>query len=269
MRSGTFIYYMLVLLLSLSCGEKEVDWEIQSDGQERLVVDAIITNELKAQEIFLSRTNQDLNQPSVPVSGAEISVYEGSSRHDFTESESARGTYYSEPFQAVVGNTYRLIINLQGNQFVATAQTESVSQLGEPIVYWDESQSLFRYYPEAYGKPSMTEVFYDWSTSEAYCDTFGSCYAQQTFYVLDNVDVNDEFGPEKQVIYFPSGTELVRRKYGITDEHQQFLRSLLIETEWRGGIFDVLQGNVPTNLSNGAVGYFAACSVVSDTTVIN
>ena len=204
-----------------------------------------------------------------PVSGAEVSVREGSNRYDFTESGTEPGIYYSAPFQAVFGNTYQLVITISDKQYVASSQIESVSHLGELSVYWDEPKGLYRYYPEGYGKPSMTEVFYNWSVIEAYCDTFGSCYAQETYYVLNNVDVNAEFGPEKQVIYFPSGTELVRRKYGLTDEHQQFLRSLLIETEWRGGIFDVLQGNVPSNLSNGALGYFAACSVVSDTTVIN
>ena len=262
-------YCIFLLLIAISCGEKEYAWEINADGEMRLVVDGIITNELKAHNIALTHTNQELNLSSNPVSGAEISVYEGSTRYDFTESEAEPGTYYSAPFQAVVGNNYRLFINLYENQYAATSQIEPVSQLGEPAVYWDETKSLYRYFPETYGKPSMTEILYNWSVNEAYCDTFGSCYAQETFYVLDNVDVNAEFGPKKQVIYFPSGTELVRRKYGLTYEHQQFLRSLLIETEWRGGIFDVLQGNVPTNLSNGALGYFGACSVVSDTTVIN
>lgn len=260
--------HVLLIMLTLSCGEKQVDWEIQSDDQERLVVDAIITNELKPQEIFLSRTNQDMNLPSVPLSGAEVSVYTGSNRYDFIESGVIPGNYYSDPFQAVVGNTYRLIINFQDNQFVATAQTQSVSQLGEPAVFWDESKNLYRYYPESYGKPSMTEILYDWSEVEGYCNAYGSCMAQETFYVLDNIDVNAEFGPEKEIIFFPPGTKLLRRKYSLTNDHQQFIRSLLIETEWRGGIFDVLQGNIPSNLSNGALGYFAACSVVSDTTVI-
>ena len=39
------------------------------------------------------------------------------------------------------------------------------------------------------------------------------------------------------------------------------------ETNWRGGLFDVERGNIPTNMSAGAIGYFAASSVVSDSTI--
>jgi hypothetical protein len=43
---------------------------------------------------------------------------------------------------------------------------------------------------------------------------------------------------------------------------------MLSETEWRGGVFDVQRDNVSTNLSEGAVGFFAVATVVADTTVI-
>jgi hypothetical protein len=210
-----------------------------------------------------------LNLPSAPVSGAEVLVSDGVNAFSFVESKTEPGIYLSVPFQAAINNTYRLIINLNDNQYAAFSQVEPVTPLGELSIAWDESKKMYRYFPGNEGKPSMTEINYNWSAAQAYCDTFGSCYAQETFYVLDNIDVNAVFGPEKQIIYFPVGTELIRNKYGITYKHQQFLRSLLIETEWRGGVFDVLQGNVPTNLSNGALGYFAACTVVSDTTVVN
>jgi hypothetical protein len=40
-----------------------------------------------------------------------------------------------------------------------------------------------------------------------------------------------------------------------------------METEWSGGVFDVQHGNVNTNLSNGALGFFGVCMVVIDTIV--
>jgi hypothetical protein len=42
----------------------------------------------------------------------------------------------------------------------------------------------------------------------------------------------------------------------------------MAETEWRGGLFDVQPGNVRTNLSEGAVGYFAVSQVAADSTII-
>jgi hypothetical protein len=72
---------------------------------------------------------------------------------------------------------------------------------------------------------------------------------------LNNIDVNTIFGGDREVICFPSGTTIVRKKYGLTESHQSFLRSMLMETDWSGGIFDVQHGNVETNLSNGALGF--------------
>jgi hypothetical protein len=264
-----FVFYILLIISLLYACEKQYDWDIKSEDEERLVVDALITNELKPQKIILSRTNPDMNQPSIPLSGAEISVMEGSRRIDFTESDEEPGIYYSTPFQVVINNIYRLIIQLDGIQYLAISQVTSVSQLDELAVDWDETKNMYRYRFNGQGKPSMTEIFYDWSVSPAYCDSMGSCNAQETYYVLDNVDINAIFGPEKQVIYFPQGTILIRRKYGLTPDHQQFIRSLLLETDWRGGVFDVLQGNVASNISNGALGYFATCTVISDTTVVD
>ena len=56
----------------------------------------------------------------------------------------------------------------------------------------------------------------------------------------------------------------------MSSRYQEYLRSLLSETEWRGGVFDVEKANVKTNMSEGAIGFFAVTTVVSDTiTVIN
>ena len=41
-----------------------------------------------------------------------------------------------------------------------------------------------------------------------------------------------------------------------------------METEWKGGIFDVLQANVNSNIKGNAVGFFSASTVISDTLII-
>jgi hypothetical protein len=88
-------------------------------------------------------------------------------------------------------------------------------------------------------------------------------------YYLNTIDVNQLYNiPETQEVCFPKGTRIIRKKYSLTPEYQEFLRTLLTETSWRGGLFDVESGNVMTNLSNGAVGYFSASTVVSDTITV-
>jgi hypothetical protein len=83
------------------------------------------------------------------------------------------------------------------------------------------------------------------------------------FYTLPTLDVSEIFAPVMESISFPAGTIITERRYSLTPEHAEFLREMLLETSWTGGLFSVANSNVTTNLSEGAAGYFGACSVTS------
>lgn len=251
---------LLVLLLTVSC-EKMTTWDIQPS--ERFpVVDCIITNELKVQELKLTYSAAGMNQQPEGITGAIITLSDGISTLSFTEVEA--GKYSSVvPFMASAGNEYSLAIACQGISDTARAEMVAITPLESfEIVSFD---SLYRFVYQSGNQPSMTEVFYNWSAVPGYCEAYGACRASEVFYTLDNIDISKMFAPDRMVIPFPRGTEIIRRKYSLSEDHQQFLRSLLLETDWRGGIFDVEQGNVPTNFRNGMHGWFAACMVLSDT----
>jgi len=250
-----------LLLLIVSC-EKMTTWDIQSSDRVP-VVDCIITNELKYHELKLSWSSPDLNQQPEGISGAVITLSDGVNTVTFAEAEA--GKYLSVlPFRASAGNEYTLAVTFLDIADTARAEMVAVTPLESfEIAAYD---TLFRYIYYSGNKPSMTEVFYDWSAVTGYCEAYGSCRAAVVFYTLDNIDVSKMFAPERIVIPFPRGTQIIRRKYSLSEDHQQFIRSLLLETDWRGGIFDVEQGNVPTNFSHGLRGWFAACMVLSDTT---
>lgn len=262
---------LLIFLLSfqlVGC-EKALDWNIKHENLSLLVVNCILTNEPKPQQIKLSYTAQDLNSPVRPHSNAIVEVTDSVNTYIFTEDSDNPGTYVSTPFIAVVGRNYYLTILTDTAVYHAQANAVAVTPLQEIKFEANESANLYSYLNTEDSKPSMTEIFYDWSGDTSYCSTYGYCQAAETFYSLNNVDVNQAFGPEKEKIQFPKGTRVIRKKYSLTEEHQKFLRSLLIETEWRGGLFDVQQGNVLTNLSNDALGYFAVCMVVNDTVFVD
>lgn len=259
-------YNLLILLAFLAAGcEKEIQWTFQTDNNFRLVVDGIITNELKPQCIKLAHTSSDQNQGWQPVSNAIVVVSDSLTDYEFAESDGEAGHYYSASFQAVVNQKYRLMITYGSNIYEASAESVPVTPPGEAVFVKDQDKNLFRFVYKNEGQPSMTEVFYDWAALPDYCVIYGYCNAQETFYTLNNVDVNEIFSAPKQTIYFPEGTVIIRKKYSLNEAHQEFVRSLLMETEWSGGIFDTQHGNTATNISNGALGFFATCMVMSDT----
>ena len=93
--------------------------------------------------------------------------------------------------------------------------------------------------------------------------------ARLTFYTLNTIDVSYIIFPQdKEEVYFPYGSIAILNKYSLTDEYAAYLRALLAETEWQGSIFEDARGNLPSNISNGGLGYFSACSVIADTVVV-
>jgi hypothetical protein len=117
------------------------------------------------------------------------------------------------------------------------------------------------YNPQYY---AMYEILLDWSSVTGYQSLpADSCKARLLYYTLPTLDVSEVFAPEKQKINFPAGTIIREKRFSLTHDHAEFIRALLSETNWSGGLFDCSHANLPTNLSDGAAGYFGACAVDS------
>ncbi len=261
------IIYLLVFLILVSC-EAERDWDLQSGSLPVIVVDGILTNEKKAHEIRLTRPVMEMNQTPEPVSGAVVAVFDGSKVYLLNEDPIKPGFYKTIPeFRALYGKQYRLYIFFQDQEYRANASMRPVTPLN-PMIIRTEGE-LFKIEFQGSDEPSMVEVWLDWSHLSGYKDKpVDETQAKLVFYSLNSIDVNEMFKPEKETVLFPGGTKILRKKYSLSDDHQKFLRTMLSETEWKGGVFDVLPGNVFTNLSEGAVGFFAVSTVISDSTVV-
>jgi len=256
--------FLLPLLIN-SC-EENTDWDIRSMGRFP-VADCIITNEMKYQQLKLYQSADQLNEVPAGISGASVEISNGIISAVFHEDPTTEGLYISdEPFRAAAGNIYRLIIGKGEYADTAFADMTGVTPLNDIQII--PSDSLFRFVYSAGSQASMMEVYYDWSDDPAYCRRYGACQASEVYYNLDNIDAEKEFAPDRKIILFPKNTRIIRRKYSLSLPHQNFIRAMLLETEWRGGLFDAEQGNVPTNFHHGVRGWFAACAVVSDTTTV-
>lgn len=261
-----YITLFMLAAVVVSC-EYSGQWEI-NPSERRFVVDALITSENKPQLVTMFYSSTELNADPEPLSGAQIQLKGPSGIVQFTESNEKPGYYYSPAILVLTGIEYTLVVEYAGLTDSAKAIMQAVSPL-EPyqIVPGDSlfhGESLFRYEYIESAQPSMMEITYDWSVDQDFCQHYGACLAAESYYTLESIDIGEEFGPPRQVIWFPAGTKIIRKNYSLSDAHQQFVRSLLIETAWRGGLFDTEQGNVPSNFEHGTLGWFALCQVVSD-----
>lgn len=258
---------LLFIMLLCAC-EERFEMELPFTKTNLIVVEAVLTNENKSQEIRLSFPYQQINGNPQPVSGAIVSVMEGNgTTYIFQEETNNPGTYKSTPFQAVTGVTYKLKIDIGGREIVAQDQSVPVEPL-MPLQYQKVGDNYELFMNESGDKANYIDHHLTWENTP-YCTPETLCQGRLVFYDLKNIDVNEIFKPGKTQFLFPAGTTITRKKYSVSTAYRTFLRSILSETEWRGGVFDVDRANASTNLSEGATGFFAVTTVVSDVTVIN
>jgi hypothetical protein len=259
--------YLMIILICVSC-EEQITWDFDTRDTPLIVVEGMITNEKIQHQVRLTRPVTELNAVPEPVSGANVVIREPESSMVLKESPSGSGIYLTDSMRAVIGKIYTLSIITGDEEYTAQTYMVPVTPL-DSLEYSmaDDSGDYYKLNLFDTDEPSMTEYYLDWSELPGYTDC-DSCKARIIFYSLNTVDVSEMFKPEKEQVIFPEGTVVYRRKYSMNEAHAAFIRTLLSETEWRGGLFDVQPGNVQTNLSEGAVGYFAVSTVVSDSTVI-
>jgi hypothetical protein len=263
---------VLLILLSTAC-VKQVDWPIHNQTGDLIVVDGILTNEEKTQTITLSRPVTNLGETPLMISNANIVVSNEDSTWNLAEDTLNPGKYNTpSTFTAIPGKNYSLLIYNQGKVYSAKAAMAPGSVF--PILHYskDESDDLYHidFVASAFtaGEPAMWEILIDWSKVPGY-DTLDPSrnHARLLFYTLKTLDVSEVFAPVVENVTFPTtaieGQQAVieQRRYSLTPEHAEFIRTMLLETEWQGSLFGSASANIATNLSSGATGFFGVCAV--------
>lgn len=262
-----WLIHIAFILILFGC-EEETNWNIKAVKSTTIVVEGILTSENMQHSIKLTQTKLTLNENPAPISNAVIHLSDGEIVLGTTEYPPGSGIYYADqPFQALLNKIYYLHIEYENEIYIAADYMVPVTPLQELVLHnhWKYS-SFYGITIQESNIPSMIEYYLDWTHFERFDTLYdGTGKAKMLYFTLNTIDVAEIFKPEKENIYFPEGTQIIRKKYSLSPQHQEFVRSLLSETEWRGGYFDVLPGNTITNISNDALGYFGVCAVTTDT----
>ena len=257
-----------LLVMTLIACEEKINVVLKSENTDLLVVEGILTNEKTTHLVKLSHAYQTINGTSQPASGAIITITDGNNVYPLTETPAGSGLYFTDSVIAVVATSYRLTIQYQRKQYFAQDNSVPVEPM-EALKYRRGKDTLFYTLTLNQSGTGANYIRHgvSWKNTP-YCNAANACDGEIVFYDLKTIDVNEIFKPEKEEFDFPLGTTIIRKKYSISPSYRSFLRGALSETEWRGGIFDVERANAPTNLSAGAIGFFAVSTVVSDTTMV-
>ncbi|MBU2651695.1 MAG: DUF4249 domain-containing protein [Bacteroidetes bacterium] len=265
--------YIVLIILFSGC-VKEYDQWVPETTIDLIAVEATLTDELKRHEVKLTRVNVDLNQIPAVVSGAQVIISNEDDDWVLTEDPQSPGTYLSD--STVIGRlnrNYNLQIFYNSKLYTAKSAMSPPRYFSE-LTYVKEDNGLFRidFVASAFAttNPAMWEVIIDWHGVPGFENQDpDSCHARMLFYSLTTLDVSEIFAPEVEKIYFPVGSLIVQRRYSLTPEHEEYIRTLLLETTWQGSLFPGTNANVSTNLSAGATGFFGVCGVTELSLTVN
>jgi len=259
------VFLLVLVLISFSGCEKKTDWQLKSQVSKLVVVDGIISSDKKIQTLTLTFPVTELNATPLPVAGATLLISDEDSVFHMNEQPAGSGIYKSVTmFGAREGMNYSLFISYE-NQVITAKSTMVPATPFDFLVYTKDNNSNL-YHISWVGSsfstqaPAMWEVLLDWSKVPGYQQTDSTkCKARLLFYTLSTLDVSEIFAPSMEKVLFPSGTKITETKYFLTPAYAEFIREVLLETQWQGTLFNTIPANVPTNLSAGGAGFFAVC----------
>ncbi len=284
----------ICILHFTSCIEAlEWDDEIQPTGT--IIVEGLITDESGPHTVRLSRTQPVIvDGPGQGVSGAIVTIADGSTEYDLREA--APGIYETDAeFSGQVGKTYTLRIEIDNEVYTATSKMPAVDPLsaiefrpwaGDPsnpegIQYFEFTYRSNFGVPTPYNysihleMPENVREFYppQWempSWVERRLASGDHVLIDSSYYLHASIEPPALFAyGESTYAGFTYGSIITEKFLSITPKHYDFIRAVLSETDWKGlGPFGYIPADVPTNLSNGAKGWFATSAVATVETVV-
>ncbi len=270
--SKTLFIYTLILLsfLALSCTER-IDIQLDS-SYARLVVDGSITTDTMAHTVLLTNSSGYFyNQPSPTVSGASVSITDGTLTYILEED--APGQYHTAPFvHGVPGHTYTLNIKLAEaigghTDYAATSTLNPVNPLDSVSLLFHPDWSQEGIWEvKCYVQEPPTVDFYRFmilKNQKLLTDTLNE------WFVTDDKFFNGNYTNGATVAYLRQGSpdEGLRQGDKVTVEvnsigeaYYNFVTDAQAELRGSNPLFSGPPANVKGNISNGAIGFFAAYS---------
>lgn len=256
----------LLVILFTGC-KKEYDLSIIQQNQKLLVVEGILTNELSSQTVKLTRTINYLSN-TTPEGVTNATVYITSSNDSIPYKLLSPGIYISKtPFKGEVGETYTLHVIVDSMKYTASSvmhEPQYFNSIRSKKDFYSSTQfqilGSFDENPEKGGHLYLNYYI----NKGSYC----SIYKWAT--ICDNLFNGQSFNEYLlfSKVQGKQGDTITVNIFSISKEFYDFINSA------QESLADPLPFSAPPgtnicgNISDGAIGYFEACSVTKVTTVL-
>lgn len=252
----TKIFLIVFIFFAFYSCEKVIDIDL-SGIEPKIVIHGIITDQQGPYTIKLSRTTDYFETSTfLPVQGSIVTISDNAGNIELL-SEIESGIYQTDEIQGISGRTYTLKVIAEGEEYSASSTMQPAVEI-DSITYEYISGS-FGPVEEGY---KLTCHYTPLEHDNTYC----------RFNIYCNGKLSDEYYLSSQVFDFGIEesfvlNDSVKVELLVIDKtiHTYFfMLTEILESRSMTGT----PANPVSNFSNGALGYFSACTVRSDTIVI-
>ena len=264
--------YLLPCLLGfvfVQCTEK-ININLDNTAP-RLVVNGAITTDTAAQKIILSTSSAYFyNQPAPAVSGASVSINDGSSMISLTENPTGSGVYETPAtYFGIPGKTYSLHIILKealNGQKVFDASETMPKKIKIDSIQLKFNQDIFKkgvWDTKLYALDPPDENFYSF---KGYRNGVLVTDTLNRVTISDDKLFNGRYTNGITVLDWNQNSEWevihtndrIKLQLGsLTKNYYNFIKEFQKEVDAKNPLFSGPSANVSTNISNGGLGYFA------------
>ncbi|TEW67973.1 DUF4249 domain-containing protein [Mucilaginibacter phyllosphaerae] len=254
----------MMLLLHTSC-EKVIDVDIKDDTGI-VVIEGNITDVTGLQTVKISRNTSFDNTNTYPaVSGATVKLNDQAG-NEYQMAESQPGTYTYGPLAAIAGSTYTLSVSVDGKTYTATSTMpglvalDSLSSRNRPTD--DQERQVLVHYKDQAGISNQYRFVLFINGAQ-----IKSVFAADDDFT-DGRAVNTilRIGSDLDVDILPGDTATVEMQ--CIDKPVYTYWYSLMQQQSSGAFGSATPANPPSNLNNGALGYFSAHTTQTKTIIV-
>jgi len=267
---STIIYILsLPILILFSCEETILIETDQADPQ--IIVEGLITNEMKRHTIKITQTADFYQAGDTPrISDASVTVSDNEG-NTFIFLEEEKGIYRPQvAFEAKIGNTYDLTIDINGKLLTASEDLLPVTTIDSLTFGLNEEDTeeeevdIFSVYMYTI-EPQDEDNYY---LFKFYRNSYWLNEEGEDITVTDDTAVGEAIdGIEAPYWYFKGDTARVEM-YSLTRESFVFWNDVATLVFSDGGVFAPLPANPRSNITGGALGVFQVSAISAKEIII-
>lgn len=262
------IVYLALMALALSSCEKVIDVDL-NEAEKKYVIEANLSDQPGSALVQLTQTKNFDEENDFPgVSGAVVTIVE-SGGSSYTLTESAPGKYTHPSLQAIGGRQYTLTVQINGEQFTAVSDAPAAVEIDslfitDETLFGDVQKTVNIRFQEPPGRGNNYRFIQYINgdkekqvivSNDDYID--GRLVTSKLFYFVDE-DENEE--PIK------SGDNVKVEFLTIDAAMYKYWFSLSRSSS--GGSQQGSPGNPVSNIEGGALGYFSAHGLRTQTITV-